>query len=362
MSGNFVQRGDFAILRKHARAEAALCGGADLVLELPLPWALSSAEGFARGAVGLLGASGVITHLSFGSESGDISALEKCARILLRPEMEPLIRENLAKGISYARARQLAADELVGETLTELSTPNNILGIEYIKAIYDQRLAIQPVTIKRIGAGHDRNEASDIPSASSLRAMLHDGQSIASRLPAAAAEVFSREISCGRGPVMSGALDSAMCSRLRMLPQSAFEELPDAAEGLGTRLFRACHQACDIDAAVAAAATKRYAVSRLRRMIMCACLGIKSGMNDELPPYLRVLAANERGCSIIKMMQQRSKLPIVTKPGEINRLGTEAKQCFSLESAATDLFVLGFEAREERSGDRDWRVSPFIMK
>lgn len=147
-----------------------------------------------------------------------------------------------------------------------------------------------------------------------------------------------------------------------MLPQSAFEQLPDAAEGLGARLFRACHQACDVDAAVAAAATKRYAVSRLRRMIMCACLGLKDGMNDELPPYLRVLAANERGCGIIKMMQQRSKLPIVTKPGEINRLGEEAKRCFALESAATDLFVLGFEAREERAGDRDWRVSPYIMK
>lgn len=161
---------------------------------------------------------------------------------------------------------------------------------------------------------------------------------------------------------MAQKLDSAIVSRLRMLPQWAFEQLPDASEGLGARLYKACRTECDLDAIVSAAATKRYALSRLRRMIMCAALGVKAGMNEESPAYIRVLAANGRGCAIIKMMHERCKLPVVTKPGEINQLGREARELFALESAATDLFSLGFSAREERRGDRDWRTSPFIMK
>lgn len=362
MSGNFVQRGEPAAFLKNARAEAAVKCGADLVLELPLPWALSSAEGFARGAVELLGASGVVTHLSFGSECGDVFPLENCAKLLLQPDMDAAIRENLEQGISYARARQLAADKLAGGHVSVLESPNNILGVEYIKAIYDLHLEMQPITVRRIGAGHDQLGEGELPSASQLRAMLSDGRDISSHIPEQAAEVFAREMAMGRGPVMGQALDTAIVSRLRMLPQSAYEALPDASEGLGARLYHACRTECDIDAIVSAAATKRYALSRLRRMIMCAALGVKAGMNEETPPYIRVLAANERGCSIIKMMHQRSKLPVVTKPGEINRLDHQARELFALESAATDLFSLGFAAREERRGDRDWRASPYILK
>lgn len=362
MSGNFVQRGEPAAFLKNARAEAAVKCGADLVLELPLPWALSSAEGFARGAVEILGAAGVITHLSFGSECGDVFPLENCAKLLLRPEMDAAIKENLEQGISYARARQLAADKLAGGHVSVLESPNNILGIEYIKAIYDLHLDIQPITVRRVGAGHDSREESSLPSASHLRSMLSDGRDIDQYIPKEAAEVFSREMRLGRGPVMAQALDTAIVSRLRMLPASAYDALPDASEGLGARLCRACKTECDVDAIVSAAATKRYALARLRRMIMCAALGMKAGMNEETPPYIRVLAANERGCAIIKMMHQRSSLPIITKPGEINKLGHEARELFTLESAATDLFSLGFAAREERRGDRDWRVSPYIFK
>lgn len=362
MSGNFVQRGEPAAFTKNARAECAVLGGADLVLELPLPWALSSAEGFARGAVGLLGATGVCSHLSFGSESGAVEPLDEAARVLLRPELDAIIRDALAGGVSYASARQAAAETLAGRAIPELRSPNNILGIEYIKALYEQRLAMKPVTVRRIGGGHDSRGGGELPSASELRSRLKRGESIVGNMPAGCAAVLEREMRCGRGPVMGSALDTAIISRLRMLRPEAFDALPDAGEGLGNRLYRAARSEVSVDAVIAAAATKRYAVSRLRRMVMCAALGLREGDAEGIPSYIRVLAANERGCTILKKMHERASLPIITKAAEINSLGREARDCFALEAAATDLFVLGFSAREEMRGDRDFRVSPSIIK
>ena len=362
MSGNFVQRGEAAAFSKNARAQCAVHGGADLVLELPLPWAISSAESFARGAVGLLGATGIVSHLSFGSESGEVESLDAIAKTLLRPEMDAIIKAELEKGVAYAAARQAAAQQLAGCELSALKTPNNILGVEYIKAIYEQRLAMEPVTVKRIGAGHDSRSGGAYPSASELRGRLAGGEDIFAHMPEKCAEVLGAEIRCGRGPVTGDALDTAIISRLRMLPLSAYEALPDAAEGLGGRLYKAARSEVGVDAVIAAAATKRYALSRIRRMVMCAALGVKAGDAEGIPPYIRVLAASERGCSMIRKMKERAALPVVTKPAEINSLSREARDCFALEAAAADLFSLGFSAREERRGDRDWRISPSIIK
>lgn len=362
MSGNFVQRGEPAAFTKNARAECAIRGGADLVLELPLPWAISSAEGFARGAVGILNACGVVSHLSFGSESGDVDVLDDIAKLLLDHKLNDIIKDALAEGMPYAAARQTAAEKLAGKSLPEMRSPNNILGIEYIKALYEQRSAIKPITVARIGAGHDQPGGGDFPSASELRKRLGKGESVFGNMPADCARVLEREMHHGRGPVMSTALDTAIISRLRMLPQSVYEALPDGGEGLGLRLCRAAKSEVSVDAVIASAATKRYALSRLRRMVMCAALGIKSGAGEAMPPYIRVLAANEKGCAILKEMKKRALLPVITKPAEINSLDAEARECFALEAAATDLFVLGFSAREERKGDRDYRISPIIIK
>ena len=156
MSGNFVQRGDFALLRKHARARAAVESGADLVLELPLPWAVSSAEGFAAGGVQALAATGVVEHLLFGSECGDVSALERVAAALLAPSFRDRLREVLPGAVSFAAARQRALTGLLPEEdAALLESPNNILGIEYCKALLGQNAPLRPVTIRREGSAHD---------------------------------------------------------------------------------------------------------------------------------------------------------------------------------------------------------------
>ena len=238
MSGDFVQRGSPAVYSKFARAEAAARCGADLVLELPLPWALSSAEGFARGAVGLLGGLGVVTHLSFGSECGELEPLQRVAEALLDPLLGEDLRAELQSGIPFAAARQRAAARRVGALAELLQAPNNILAVEYLKAIFDQRLDLHPLTILRTGAQHDRPAEGNVRSASELRTRIGAGENVSAFLPKAAAEISAREKTLGRGPVLPEALESALLSRLRMLPQAAYNTLPGASEGLGNSARR----------------------------------------------------------------------------------------------------------------------------
>jgi len=357
MSGDFVQRGEAAIFSKYARAEAAVRSGADLVLELPLPWALSSAEGFARGAVGLLGALNCVDYLSFGSECGDMAILNSLATALLDPNIDVEIREELKSGISYAAARQEALSKSIGSLADHLETPNNILAIEYLKAIYNQRLRIEPMTIKRIGTGHDEEGGS----ASDIRNMLEAGKPIKKYVPKEAYGIFKREREQGRGPVTMEHLECAILSRFRMMDELDFADIPDDSEGLGNRLFSAAQEETSLDGILSAAKTKRYALSRLRRMCMCASLGIKKEQSEGLPPYARVLAANEAGRNILKTISEKSSIPIITKPAAVKELSVECRRLFEQTSAAHDLFVLGYSAKEERRGNADWRTSPKII-
>lgn len=363
MSGDFIQRGEAAVYSKFARAEAAVRSGVDLVLELPPAWALSSAEGFARGAVGLLGSIGVVTHLSFGSECGEVEPLETLAEILLDPLIGADIRRELEaqEGIPFAAARQRAVAKRAGELSGQLETPNNILAVEYIKAVYEQGLSIKPVTVQRFGSGHDKMSESGHKSAAEIRRALANGADISASVPGSAYEIYRREDKLGRGPVLMENLESAMISRLRMLPDSAFAALPDAGEGLNNRLARAAREESGLDAVIAAAKSKRYALSRIRRMVMCAVLGISADMSRETPPYARVLAANARGCALLREMDGKARIPVITKPAAVKELGAECREVFDRSSSAHDLYVLGYSAKEERRGGADWRTSPKIV-
>ena len=347
MSGDFVQRGSPAVYSKFARAEAAARCGADLVLELPLPWSLSSAEGFARGAVGLLGSLGVVTHLSFGSECGELDPLQRVAEALLDPLLGEDLRAELRSGIPFAAARQQA--------------PNNILAVEYLKAIYDQRLELHPLTVLRTGAQHDRFAEGNIRSASELRMRIGAGEDVSTFLPRAAAEICAREKTRGRGPVLPEVLESALLSRLRMLPQTAYNALPGATEGLGNSLYRAAHEEPTLDGVLAAAKSKRYALARIRRMTMCAALGVTAGRDGGTPPYARVLAIGAQGRELLRAIDMRASVPVITKPAAGRSLPGPAGEIFALTADAHDLYVLGCPARDERRCGGDWRASPFVL-
>lgn len=362
LSGDFVQRGEAAVFSKHARAEAACRCGADLVVELPLPWALSSAEGFARGAVYLLGALGC-TALSFGSESGAIEPLEQIARELANPRLQGKIREKLDKEptLSYAEARQQAvADRLDGELAVLLEKPNSILAVEYLKAVYTLGLPIRPMTVRREGSEHD-GEGGAFPSAKELRTLLRQGEDIADALPDEAAAVFEREERLGRAILDHAALETAVLSRLRALDEVDFTALPDAREGLGTRLWRAARTEPTLDAVLAAAGTKRYALSRLRRMLCAAALGLTEEDAAGLPPYARVLAVTGLGRAVLREAESRGEVPILTKPAAVRDLSPDCVRAFELGSGAHDLWVLGCPAVEERRGGGDYRTSPAVL-
>ena len=363
MSGDFVQRGEPAIYSKFARAEAACRCGADLVVELPLPWSLSSAEGFARGAVYLLNKLGA-THLSFGSEAGELEPLETIAQTLLDPAVNGEIRQVLSSdaSLSYAVARQKALETRLGELSAQLELPNNILAVEYLKAIYELRLDMQPMTVLRFGSGHDQEGGAGPRSAAQLRRMIRNGADITAFIPKEAARVFEREKEQGRACTDSDMLETAIISRLRMFGPDYYEALPDGGDGIGRRLCAAAHEEASLDAITAAAKTKRYALSRIRRMCMCASLGVKADMAGELPPYARVLSANARGCALLREIGRKGEIPVITKPASVREMSAECREIFALGAAAHDLYVLGFCAREEKKGGKEWRTSPKIVQ
>ena len=360
MSGDFVQRGEAAQWSKTARAECAVRCGADVVFELPVQWSLSSAEGFARGAVGLLDALGVVDYLSFGSESPTAAPLERAAEALLDPAVDAAIRAELPSGDSYAVIRQRVLERFMGEGARVIETPNNILAVEYIKAIYERGSRMEPLATERRGAQHDKPASGRIRSASELRSMTAAGKPIAPYMPREAHAVLEREREQGRGPVLMGALETAVLSRLRMLGKADFAAIPDAAEGLENRLAAAMEEPT-LDGVLAAAKSKRYALARLRRMCMCAALGIRAGMNELSPPYARLLAVGPNGRELLRMIEGRARVPVITKSAMGRKLPREARECFELNARARDLFVLGCPAAGERRGGGDWRLTPAIV-
>ena len=270
MSGDFVQRGEAALYSKFARAEAACRCGADLVIELPLPWALSSAEGFARGAVGLLGALGA-THLSFGSECGDVQRLERIAENLIDPAVNAEISRELNENAnnSYASARQTVLARRLGDEAKLIEQPNNILAVEYLKAIYEQRLDITPMTVQRIGSGHDMTGDIGPKSASELRRMILSGEKVDNYIPKNALDVYSREESLGRQAMSRDFHETAILSRLRMFGENYYNSLPDSGGGLGSRLYKAAHEEATLDGILAAVKTQNVPLRGAWRQKRC---------------------------------------------------------------------------------------------
>ena len=362
MSGDFVQRGEAAVFSKYARAEAACRSGVDLVIELPLPWALASAEGFARGAVSLLASLGA-AYLSFGSESaGKLTELKELAGLLLDPLFVEEVRDCLKKNPaqSFASARQTCAERRLQRAAPELQQPNNILALEYLKAIRELNLSMTPLAVMRRGALHDQAGESDFPSASELRNRVRGGREISTFVPGAADAVFRRESAAGRIAADLERQDLLMLSRLRFLKEEDFLTLPDASDGLGKRLYRAVRRESSYDAVIHAAATRRYPLARVRRLCCCAALGIKENDRSLLPPFARILAFNEKGRALLRNAAERAEVPTLIKPAQVSGLGTAAREIFECDANAHDFYTLLYSSAEQRICGEDWRKGPLI--
>ena len=300
MSGDYVQRGEPAICGKLERAEAAVRCGADLVLELPVSYSLRSAEGFAEGGVEIFDRLGCVNGLCFGSESGKAETLWNTAKLLSSAEFSERLKENLSLGMSFPAARQAAVEVLGGEGAV-LAEPNDILGVEYCKALLRRKSNLEPLVIRRDGSYHD-SESSAAPSASILRSRsIWEGY-----MPQQALRLQG---SAERHCLNAG--ERAMLARLRAMSEEEFAALPYGSEGLWRKLMHACRRENSINDIILAAKSKRYTHSRLMRMIMCGFLGLTEEMLMAPAPYVRVLAMNEQGGRLLRLMRDRASIELI---------------------------------------------------
>ncbi len=349
MSGNFVQRGECAFFSKHLRARAAIMCGADVVIDLPTPWAMASAETFARGSIGLLENFG-IDALSFGCESDDENLLRACAEKIKDDETGVLIKKYTAEGISYPEAVSKALTETLGEKAVEIvSSPNNTLAIEYIRHLSDE---IRLLPVKRIGADHDSDTAKDnIASASMLRGLRLSDEALTfvpEKLLSLYKEADAYSLSyCER----------AILSALRLMDKEEISLYVSDTNGLDMRIYDSLQTADSLENLYAMAKSKNYTHSRVRREIMNLWLKVKKDYSEGIPPYMRILAVSERGLSMLSQAKENSALPIITKYAEAKNLDGKAKEIYEAECRNTDLFSLCTEKIRECSVEKKHSLS-----
>lgn len=362
MSGNWVQQGDCAIADKWTRARLALQGGADLVVELPTVWAAATAESFADGAVGILNACGVVDVLSFGGERVDLEGMRRVAACLDSAEYQQQVSCLVNEGMTFAACRQQAVEHLLGEELGQLlATPNNNLGVEYIRTLNRLDSAIHPMVVLREGAAHNSvGQNQTHISATQIRAQLLAGHWDEAE-PYLTAE--------GRAVLEGGAaglpsakwIERALLARLRTMTEQDWEQLPDcgSAEGLTRRLERAGKSCATVEEFFEQAKTKRYTHARLKRLLLWAYLGLTAENRPDAPPYIRVLGFNQRGREVLRRMKGACSLPIITKPAHANELDETGRRLFELEARCTDLYDLCFACPP--APGREWVTDPVVL-
>lgn len=301
MSGNYVQRGRPAIIHKSLRAQAAILSGADLVLELPVTASLSSAEGFAAKGVAILGS--FCDRLCFGAETADPALLVRTAQALLRDDFPTALHAELEKGVSFPVARAAALSSM-GLDGSILSSPNNILAVEYCKAIASQATSMEPLPILRSGSYHDQIPDPREPSATAVRALMLSGKDPLPYVPPETAHLYA-----GAALHSLAAGERAILGKLRTMTEGQFEALPYGSEGLWRKLMHASHTEATLEQIATAVKSKRYTRTRIDRMIACAFLGLTQTDLEADPPYARALALNDRGRQILKRARMHGSFP-----------------------------------------------------
>lgn len=324
MSGNFVQRGEPALLDKWKRTEMALLNGVDLVIELPTFYAVSSAEFFAKGAIDILNNTGVVNNVFFGSECGEIELLYKIAKFLTleTEELQEIVRENLNSGVTYAKARESALIKIFNDdSLTKiLSNSNNILGIEYIKAIIKSNSNISPLTIKREGSSYNDKELNTIfSSATSIRENLKNGiniHTLKSYMPEASVYLLNKLIESHYPFVFEKQMYQYI--KYRLLTNCInFNNLFEIKEGIDNKFLKEIYYSSSYEDLIFRVKSKRYTYTKISRLMTQIFLSLDNYSFEELIKkenlYARVLGFNNTGRLILKEIKKNSTIPIITK-------------------------------------------------
>lgn len=382
MSGNFLQRGEPTLFNKWSRSGMALAGGADVVLELPAAFATRSARQFATGAVRILNDSGVVSHLCFGSESGEVEPLQRLADLFRHepPEFKKLIKKHLQSGVTLPVAGSRALAEYMTFSRTSLqpsdrellNRPNNILGIEYLRALADINSVVKPVTMARVAAGyHDTHFSSNgIASATGIRKALEKSGGLTDEVnevvPMDTMLFMQEERALGRGPVFPERLMPLLLYRLRTATKEQLAATLDISEGLENRITRAARNPGTYTEFVAAIKTKRYTRTRIQRALLYIMLGFNKEMANNFdvsgPGYIRILGVSSKGRELIRHMKKRAALPVVTRVLPFMETPGHARDMLSFDILATDLYTLLYPNSHLYAAGQDYKVMPVMLK
>lgn len=354
MSGNFVQRGDTSIVDKWTKAEMALKAGVDLVIELPTLYAISSAENFAEGAVRILNSLGIVDYVSFGSEIGEISPLNDVAQVLYKEpkEFSALISKQLRSGLSYPKARELAIQMYFGSSqkYTEiLENPNNILGIEYLKALKKYKSPIRPITLKRKYSDYNSADVkSGIASATAIRTMLQNNKNIHYVVPFETYELLEEKKKNEQIITSLSVFSKEIIYTLRKMTLSEIASLPDVSEGLENKIKSAVNTSNTLEDLISKIKSKRYTQTRIQRILLYALLNISAkdmNMSRKQMPYIRVLGFNKHGKKIISAIANNNpKLQIIVSVKKFmeNNTDKHLHTMMSKDIFATNVYTLGY--------------------
>jgi len=353
MSGNFTQRGDVAIVNRFVRAKIVLAGGADLVLSLPFPWCCASAEYFADAGVSIADRLGP-GELCFGSESGDIDELTEVASRLSELEADGFF--------TTARSRAAAYEKKYGQGSSHLLRgSNNILAIEYLRAIRRRGAALEPVTIKRIGAEYNNREVSldNFASATAIRHLLYKKHySLAEKqMPSGCAQILYSEINeCGCASLENASL--SLLGILRTMKSDDIKSIAEMGGGVGERIISSAMAAGSLEETLTLAATKQYTNSRLRRAIIYAATGVSPSTLKSEVAYTQILAANAKGLDALRVMKKEGRIEILTKPADHIKMSEVASRQYKLEADADKIYTLAY--KKPMPANAFLRISPYI--
>ena len=343
MSGNYTQRGTPAIISKQTRANMAISSGVDLVLEIPTVFAVSCAQKFGRCGVYLANSIGCVDFLCFGSETSNLNILKYASKI--DNEIDEEIGLNLKTGATFSKIRSEVILKKYGKEIADVFLlPNNILAIEYLKALDFFKSNIQPLNVKRMGCFHDSLTVNkNMASASYLRDCIESNIEINQYIPQNAYKILREELTTvGFCDVKN--LETAILYKLRMMTKRDIYELPEISEGLENRICKSIINSSSLEELYNEIKTKRYPLARIRRVILSAFLNINKNNSKNFPMYIRVLGFNNKGKEILKIAKRSSNLPIVSSLSEVKKLKDKNIQSdFEFENRLSNIYYLGFK-------------------
>ena len=357
ISGNFTQRGDVSIVNKWAKAYMAICGGADLVIELPTIYSVSSAENFANGAIKILDSLKIVDSFAFGAEANDLATLNNIANVL---NEEPkgytnILNHELRKGISYPAARENAIMMYLNDIkryANVMGNPNNILAVEYLKALKNQKSKLTPIMIKRQKVYYNEHRIVDgYASATGIRELLKNKEysDVSKVVPRSTYQILGQQANNGRMILSLEKYQKEIIYALRKMTVEEIAELPDVSEGLENSIKNAANNCNNLTELINGIKSKRYTQTRIQRILIYALLGINKKMMEnskKIIPYTRILGFNSKGKMLIsEIMNKNPKINMITSVKKYidQNKNKQLAEMLNVDIFATDVYTLGYD-------------------